>query len=314
MVPRATLLGGVVILALLAANVHMHQQRTAAVTAAATLRDWSVDQGGAGRLEASNGAAEQRAREPLGSALMQQDPPSAVRRERDPAVQLPLLPPPPPPPAPAAAAAAPAVPAPPPADNGCPPGMQSATDPALADDPSSSCTKRHVFANGVAACWDHVRIQQGRYSKVNLHEPSEEELLARALKLIRPNDVFVDVGAAVGYYTLLVASTHSEAKVYGFNPSGWFRKQMAHNIRINFGGKSGPPTGAPICIEPRALGLSDGAFAYVLDAVCCVYTCRRLIDLSPIAGTLTVSLAGGSRRRRWSGAGGTWVLRKASGT
>ena len=72
------------------------------------------------------------------------------------------------------------------------------------------------------------------------------------------------VGAAVGYYTLLVASAHPEAKVYGFNPSEFFRKQMAQNIRINFGGRSGPPTSpAPICIEPRAMGLSDGAFAYV---------------------------------------------------
>eukprot|EP01044_Picomonas_judraskeda_P017876 COSAG03_NODE_3439_length_2013_cov_32.426855_2_plen_274_part_00 len=91
--------------------------------------------------------------------------------------------------------------------HGCPAGMQTATDPALSDDPSTDCTRRHIFANGVHACFDHVRVQQGRYSHVNLHEPSEEELLARALALIRPGDVFVDVGAAVGYYALLVAST-----------------------------------------------------------------------------------------------------------
>lgn len=89
----------------------------------------------------------------------------------------------------------------------CPAGMQTATDLALSKDPSTDCTRRHVFANGIQACFDHVRVQQGRYSRVNLHEPSEEELLARVLALIRPGDVFVDVGAAIGYYTLLVAST-----------------------------------------------------------------------------------------------------------
>ena len=98
---------------------------------------------------------------------------------------------------------------------------------------------------------------------MNLHEPSEEELLARALALIRPGDVFVDVGAAVGYYTLLVASTHPESVVFGFNPSEWFRKQMAHNIRINFAGQAGPQAGAAICIEPRSLGLVDGSLSYV---------------------------------------------------
>lgn len=141
--------------------------------------------------------------------------------------------------------------------------MQSATDPALADDPSTDCKKLHVFANGIHACYDHVRVQQGRYSRVNLHEPSEEELLARALALIRPGDVFVDVGAAVGYYTLLVASTHPESVVFGFNPSEWFRKQMAHNIRINFAGQAGSPGGTVICIEPRSLGMVDGSLSYV---------------------------------------------------
>lgn len=147
--------------------------------------------------------------------------------------------------------------------NGCPAGMQSATDPALASDPSTDCKTRHTFANGIQACYDHVRFQQGRYRRVNLHEPSEEELLARALSLIRPGDAFVDVGAAVGYYALLVASTHPESLVYGFNPSEWFRKQMAHNIRLNFGGRSGPPDGAAICIEPRSLGLTDGSLSYI---------------------------------------------------
>ena len=132
-----------------------------------------------------------------------------------------------------------------------------------------------------------MRIQQGRYSKVNLHEPSEEELLARALALTRPGDVFVDVGAAIGYYTILVAGARPEMRVYGFNPSEWFRKQMAGaspppstachlgrfspalravclraaNIRMNFRG-AGPP-GKPICIETRALGLQDEQFAYI---------------------------------------------------
>jgi hypothetical protein len=218
-----TAIGGAVMIALLVlANVSMFQRRQAALQL---------------ELVASIATATQ----PMASDSLRSRSsvlaPAAVSREPPPPppplVRVPRQPPPPPPPVVAAAAAAPPVGTG--TSTGCLVGMQLATDPALAIDPSSDCKKRHVFANGIQACHDHVRVQQGRYSKVNLHEPSEEELLSRALALIRPGDVFVDVGAAVGYYTLLVASTHPEARVYGFNPSEWFRKQMAHNVRLNFG-------------------------------------------------------------------------------
>ena len=39
--------------------------------------------------------------------------------------------------------------------------------------------------------------------------------------------------------------------------------------------------GTPVAVACSA----DGSPEYVLDAVCFVYTCRRLIDLSVVAGT-----------------------------
>ena len=39
------------------------------------------------------------------------------------------------------------------------------------------------------------------------------------------------------------------------------------------------------CPHGTAYDFNDNVLPYVLDAVCCVYTCRRLIDLSLTAGT-----------------------------
>ncbi len=62
-----------------------------------------------------------------------------------------------------------------------------------------------------------------------LHEYKEMGFL---LHLIRPEDIFVDVGANIGSYTLL-ASAQIGAKSFAFEPVSKTYRQMRNNIEIN---------------------------------------------------------------------------------
>jgi len=159
---RQTLLAGLIVLGLLVANVQLYQQRSAALPAAGL--------GGAGdallllkppaaptQSAPPAAAAAWPPPPPLQPATPPPPPPPPLRREppppplpqplplhRDPVPateqlqRANLLPPPPP------AASAPA--------EGCAPGQQTALAPGLADDPSSTCERHHIFANGVQTC------------------------------------------------------------------------------------------------------------------------------------------------------------------
>ena len=51
----------------------------------------------------------------------------------------------------------------------------------------------------------------------------------------------------------------------------------------------------PLNISLESGNLQQPCQRYALDAVCCVYTCRRLIDLSLIAGTYSAGTAVATR-------------------
>ena len=53
-------------------------------------------------------------------------------------------------------------------------------------------------------------------------------------ELLRPGDIFFDIGANVGVYTLLAASkVGSTGKVYSFEPVGANYNRLRHNISLN---------------------------------------------------------------------------------
>ena len=63
------------------------------------------------------------------------------------------------------------------------------------------------------------------------YEPEETEFLQSVL---RPGDTFIDVGANVGYFTLLGArAVGTEGQVLGFEPDRWNHWLLKENVSIN---------------------------------------------------------------------------------
>ena len=61
----------------------------------------------------------------------------------------------------------------------------------------------------------------------------EKELCELLMKIVRPGDVFLDLGANIGYFSLLVASTSPSAKVISFEPVRDLFQKMNDNILLN---------------------------------------------------------------------------------
>jgi FkbM family methyltransferase len=53
------------------------------------------------------------------------------------------------------------------------------------------------------------------------------------IRHLKKTDVFYDIGANIGYYTLLAAKRLTEGKVYAFEPDDKNRKQLLENIEMN---------------------------------------------------------------------------------
>jgi len=68
-------------------------------------------------------------------------------------------------------------------------------------------------------------------SKHRIFEPFETEICKREIK---PGDIIVDIGANIGYYTLIFARlVGSKGKVYAFEPSVFNLELLAKNIYLN---------------------------------------------------------------------------------
>ena len=67
--------------------------------------------------------------------------------------------------------------------------------------------------------------------RAGIWEPLETQLV---LSLLKPGDVFVDVGANIGWFTLIAASRVGRAgRVYSFEPEGENFQILARNIAVN---------------------------------------------------------------------------------
>lgn len=60
----------------------------------------------------------------------------------------------------------------------------------------------------------------------DVHDP---EVLDCLRELIKPGDVFWDIGANIGFISLEVAASSTDAKVYCFEPSPWISSQLLAN-------------------------------------------------------------------------------------
>ena len=122
----------------------------------------------------------------------------------------------------------------------------------------------HTFDCHVSVCAAHLIPQQvERYSQTNLHEPHESKIFAALMVTARPNDLFVDVGAAIGYCAALALKVNPRALVYAFDPLIEFKKKLGTNIWLNFGEADG--TTSRVCVDGRAMSNRDGEKDWIGD-------------------------------------------------
>ncbi len=86
----------------------------------------------------------------------------------------------------------------------------------------------------------------GAWAAVGLHEYPE---MLFVLDLLRPGDLFLDVGANLGIYTVLAAGHGSQ--VVAFEPNGDTRRALHQNVDLNQAGER-------VTVQPFALADYDG--------------------------------------------------------
>ena len=134
------------------------------------------------------------------------------------------------------------------------------------DHPNSICPNgtTHTFDCHFSVCEAHlIPPQVERYSQTNLHEPHESKIFAALMLTARPNDLFVDVGAVIGYFAALALKVNPRALVYAFDPLIEFKMKLGINIWLNFGEDDG--TTSRICVDGRAMSNRDGEKDWIGD-------------------------------------------------
>ena len=95
----------------------------------------------------------------------------------------------------------------------------------------------HTFDNGVKIHRDHLLdVQIERYKQINLHEPEEERWIEKLVEAIGKGSeggVFMDIGAAVGYYCFLVHLLDPTITLHAFEPMETNRERLAQNATLN---------------------------------------------------------------------------------
>jgi len=61
----------------------------------------------------------------------------------------------------------------------------------------------------------------------------EKELADLLKRIVKPNDVFIDIGANIGYFSLFVASNFPSAKIIAFEPVTGLYQELNNNVALN---------------------------------------------------------------------------------
>jgi FkbM family methyltransferase len=92
----------------------------------------------------------------------------------------------------------------------------------------------HTFDNGLRIHDSHIiDVQRERYQECNVHEVEEESLFLEQLKAVKRAGVYVNIGAAVGYYSILTKMIRHDVTVHAYEPLSMHRKYMSQNIALN---------------------------------------------------------------------------------
>jgi FkbM family methyltransferase len=120
----------------------------------------------------------------------------------------------------------------------------------------------YQFSNGVKLRRsDLLDLQIARYAasgNPNLHEPVEERWLLETFARDIPSvPIFLDVGAAVGYYSILIKKSWPNAKIVCIEPLPKHIEALRESLPIN----GLAPT--DITLLPVAISISDGIAPFV---------------------------------------------------
>ncbi len=92
----------------------------------------------------------------------------------------------------------------------------------------------HTFDNNVKVFECQLMdIQKKRYRTHNVHEVEEEPIFLEAISKIKEGGVFVNIGAAIGYYPLLAATIREDLKLISYEPLKKHREYFNENIKLN---------------------------------------------------------------------------------
>lgn len=99
---------------------------------------------------------------------------------------------------------------------------------------TASTLKTHQFDNGIKVNKNHLlKTQLKRYQNQNLHEPEEERIFLDVLQKLPQNEMFINVGAAIGYYLILAKSVKPGLHMAAFEPLASHRTFIIENFRLN---------------------------------------------------------------------------------
>lgn len=93
----------------------------------------------------------------------------------------------------------------------------------------------HSFDNGIQVYKKHLIPEQiARYQVNNLHEPVEEAVFTEILQDAPASDsIFIDIGAAVGYYSILAKQLQPDLIIHAFEPLKRHRNYFTDNLHLN---------------------------------------------------------------------------------
>lgn len=92
----------------------------------------------------------------------------------------------------------------------------------------------HVFENGVQVYEDHLmELQRRRYEIRNVHEAEEEDIFRQIIRELSADAVYVNIGAAIGYYPILARKISPGLEIHAVEPLGRHRDFMRENLTLN---------------------------------------------------------------------------------
>jgi FkbM family methyltransferase len=114
----------------------------------------------------------------------------------------------------------------------------------------------HTFDNGVRVYRSTLIPQQlERYTAVNLHEPEEERIFLELLDS-SSEGLFLDVGAGIGYYSILAKRVAPGVSVHAFEPLPIHRQAITEHLALNRLGVES------VKVHPEAVAARAGRAAF----------------------------------------------------